>query len=64
MRICRINRKKIRPGIFHGVPDLISSIKEFINLNNEEPKLFIWTASSSSIMEKINRCKANYNTGH
>jgi len=60
----QLTEKRIKRGIFHSVPDLISSIKEFIDLNNEEPKPFIWTASSSSIMEKINRCKAIYNTVH
>ena len=56
--------KQIRRGVFHSVPDLIQSIHDYVNVNNDTPTPFIWTASVQSIMEKINRCKAIYGTQH
>jgi transposase len=59
-----LSEKRIRRGIFHNVPELINSIYEYIEINNDDPKPFIWTASAASIMEKINRCKVIYDTLH
>lgn len=56
--------KQIRRGVFHSVPDLIQTIHDYVNLNNDDPTPFVWTASVQSIMEKINRCKAIYETQH
>ena len=58
----KLTRKRIRRGVFHSVPDLIAAINEFIEASNEDPKPFVWTASFESVMEKINRCKAIYET--
>jgi len=54
--------KQIRRGVFHSVPDLIQTIHDYVTVNNDAPTPFIWTASVQSIMEKINRCKAIYET--
>ena len=56
--------KRIRRGVFHSVPDLIQAIDDYVHLNNHDPSSFVWTASVHSIMEKINRCKAIYETQH
>ncbi len=56
--------KRIRRGVFHSVPDLIQAIDDYVHLNNDDPSSFVWTASVQSIMEKINRCKAIYETQH
>ena len=56
--------KRIRRGVFHSVPDLIQAIDDYVHLNNDDPSSFAWTASVQSIMEKINRCKAIYETQH
>lgn len=50
--------KRIRRGVFHSVPDLISAIDEYLRVNNKSPKPFIWTATAKSILAKIKRCKA------
>ena len=53
-----LTRKRIRRGVFKSVPDLVQNIKEFIRLNNEKPKPFVWTKKVNEILEKVNHCKA------
>jgi transposase len=59
-----ITRKRIRHGIFKNVPELIDAIKEFIRLNNKNPKPFVWTKKVEQILEKVNHCKAVTDTLH
>ena len=59
-----LTNKRIRRGVFHNVSQLIQSIYEFLDEYNKPPKPFIWTASVQSIMEKVNHCKAIYDTLH
>jgi len=59
-----ITRKRIRRGVFRSVPDLIAAIEEFIRINNDNPKPFVWTKKVEQIMEKVNRCKAIIETLH
>jgi transposase len=59
-----LTRKKIRRGVFRSVPELVASIKDFIHVNNREPKPFIWTKKVDQILEKISRCKAVMETLH
>jgi len=53
-----ITRKRIRRGVFRSVPELVTAIKEFIRLNNHNPKPFVWTKKVEDILEKVNHCKA------
>jgi len=57
-------QKRIRPGSFYSVPELIHAINDHLEAHNENPKPFVWTASVESIMEKINRCKSIYESLH
>lgn len=59
-----ITRKRIRRGVFKSVPELISAIREFIRLNNQNPKPFVWTKKVEDILEKVNHCKAVTVTPH
>jgi transposase len=59
-----ITQKQIRRGTFDSVVELENAIKEFIRLNNREPKPFKWTASAEAIIEKVNRCREIYETLH
>jgi transposase len=59
-----ITDKAIRRGAFSSVPDLIDKINAYINKHNADAKPFIWTASVESIMEKITKCRAIYETLH
>ena len=59
-----ITRKRIRRGVFKSVPELVSAIREFIRLNNQSPKPFVWTKKVEDILEKVNHCKAVAVTRH
>lgn len=59
-----ITRKRIRRGVFHSVPDLVAAIEEFIHINNENPKPFVWNKRVDQILEKISHCKAVIETLH
>jgi hypothetical protein len=37
---------------------LIEAIEEYLQIHNNDPKPFVWTASVQSILDKVNRCKA------
>jgi len=37
---------------------------EYIKVNNENPKPFVWTKKVKEILEKVNRCKAVMETLH
>jgi transposase len=54
--------EQIRRGVFHSVAGLTKAIREFLSTNNREPKLFVWTTSVESILKKVSRCKAIYET--
>ncbi len=47
-----ITRKRIRRGVFQSVPELIAAIPEFIQINNQNPKPFVWTKKVDQILEK------------
>ena len=59
-----LTEKAIRRGTFTHVDELIAAIQKYMDAYNEEPKPFIWTATAESIMEKITKCKAIYETLH
>jgi transposase len=59
-----ITRKRIRRGTFHSVPELIQAIEDYIQINNQNPKPFIWTKTADEIIEKVNRCKGMMETLH
>jgi transposase len=59
-----ITRKRIRRGVFHSVPDLVAAIEEYIQINNETPKPFVWVKKVEQILDKVNRCKAVAETLH
>lgn len=60
----QLTSKRIRRGVFRSVPDLIQAIEQFVHTHNQNPKPFTWTASVQSILEKLERCKAIYETDH
>lgn len=52
-----ITDKRIRRGSFGNVRELIKAIKQYIDSHNQNPKVFIWSASVDKIMKKINKSK-------
>jgi len=59
-----ITSKRIRRGSFKNLKDLIMAIKQYIESHNQNPKVFVWTASVESIMTKISKCKDLLETEH
>jgi transposase len=52
-----ITDKRIRRGSFKNVPALIAAIKQYIETHNQNPRIFVWSASVERIMAKISKCK-------
>src|SRR5438067_411051 len=59
-----ITDKRIRRGSFQSVPDLIAAINHYIQTHNQNPKVFVWSASVERIMGKIAKCKEALETRH
>lgn len=49
--------KRIRRSSFESVPDLIATIDDYLHQSNQNPHIFVWTASAQSILAKIAKCK-------
>jgi transposase len=49
--------KRIRRGSFMSVQALITSINEYITNRNQNPRVFVWTASVERIMTKVRKSK-------
>jgi transposase len=59
-----ITDKRIRRGSFKNVPELIRVIQEYIDAHNQNPRVFVWSASVEKIMAKISKCKEALGTLH
>jgi len=59
-----LTTKRLRRGIFYNVPDLVTAIHEFIELNDDDPRPFIWSASVEAILAKVQRCRVILETAH
>jgi len=59
-----LTEKAIRRGAFVSVADLKAAIHAFLANYNDEAKPFVWTASAETIMAKLQRVKAIYDTLH
>ena len=56
--------KAIRRGTFISVQDLQIAIDNFLASHNKHAKPFVWTATVESILNKLERVKAIYDTLH
>ena len=52
-----LSEKALKRGSFYDVADLEGAIMEYINVHNENPKPFIWTASATDILAKVKRAR-------
>ena len=60
-----ITQRAIRRGTFRSVRDLTQKIEAFVEHYNRKCRPFVWTATSDSIFEKLERLsKAIAGTGH
>ena len=49
--------KRLRRDSFESVPDLIATIQAYLDHSNQNPHVFVWTASADRILAKIAKCK-------
>jgi len=59
-----ITTRRIRRGSFQNLKALITAINSYIAAHNQNPRVFIWTASVQTIMTKISKCKETLDAGH
>ena len=59
-----LTEQRVRRGSFESSPELVGAIKEYLALNNQDPKPFVWHASAQAILNKLATCKAVYETLH
>ena len=45
--------KRVRRGAFESVPALIQAINDYIDNHNQNPRVFVWTATVPQIMSKV-----------
>ena len=52
-----LTSKRVRRGSFFSVGELQQAIQEFLAAWNEAPRPFVWSATVTSIMTKLARCR-------
>ena len=56
--------KRIRRGSFRNVRELIAAITQYLDNHNQNPRVFVWTASVEGILTKVAKCKETLGTLH
>jgi transposase len=59
-----ITDKRIRRGSFRNISELIAAIKQYVENHNQNPRVFVWTASVERILTKVAKCKEVLGTLH
>jgi len=59
-----LTKKRLRRGSFTSVDDLSAAIVDYLDHRNDDPKPFVWTASTETILAKLRGCKAIIETIH
>ena len=52
-----LTTKRLRRGVFHSVPELVTALEEYIDTYNQKPTPFVWTAKASDILMKVKRAR-------
>jgi transposase len=60
----QITDKRIRRGVFPSVKSLIDAINSYIQINNLNPKPFVWTAAVETILNKVKHANEVLETPH
>ena len=56
--------KRIRRESFENVSELVATIDDYLRQSNQNPHVFVWTASAERILAKIAKCKEALETLH
>ena len=49
----KITEQRLRRSAFHSVADSEKAIRQYLELNNQNPTPFVWTASADLILGKV-----------
>ena len=52
-----LTTKRLRRGVFHSVPELVTALEKYLDTYNEEPTPFVWTAKANDILMKVKRAR-------
>jgi hypothetical protein len=47
--------RQIRRGTHHGTIELERAIRDYLSVNNRDPKPFVWSKTADQILESIKR---------
>jgi len=47
-----LSQKRLRRGSFSSLPALIAAIEEYLSNHNQNPRVFLWSASVDRILRK------------
>jgi transposase len=60
-----LTEQQLRRGVFRSARNLETTIRNYIDAHNEQPKPFIWTKTADEILASVARfCKRTLETGH
>ena len=60
-----LTEQQLRRSVFHSTRNLETTIRNYIDAHNEEPKSFIWTKTADEILASVARfCQRTLETGH
>jgi transposase len=60
-----LTERQIRRGTHRSTVELENAIRDYLALNNRDPKPFVWTKTADQILESIKRfCMRTSNSGH
>ena len=52
-----LTQQRLRRGAFHNVKELVGAIQTYISGHNQNPSIFVWSASVERILAKVVKCK-------
>lgn len=59
-----VTTKRLRRGVFHSIPDLVTALEQYLAHYNKRPKPFVWTATASDILMKVKRAQKKLRKRH
>ncbi len=58
-----LTQNRLKRGVFRDLEELIMAVEGYIDLHNQNPKPFIWTASARDILQKVTRARKTLDKG-
>ncbi len=58
-----LTQNRLKRGVFRDLEELIMAVEGYIDLHNQNPKPFIWTASARDILQQVTRARKTLDKG-